>query len=91
MLLQEEGDACKAICTGKGHWWGWQAPTLKPASRCQHPLLALSGVLHKGASEVKEDWSLADRAGRPSMQLREAELAPRARSLTVRKAWLASL
>ncbi|KAK4807845.1 hypothetical protein QYF61_007751 [Mycteria americana] len=28
-----------------------QVLTLKPVSRCQHPLLALRRVLHKGASE----------------------------------------
>lgn len=44
----------------------WQGLTLKPVSRCQHPLLALHGVVHEGASEVKEDWSPEDKAGHPS-------------------------
>lgn len=44
----------------------WQVLAAKPVSRCQHPLLTLHGVLHKGASEVKEDWRLEDKAGYPS-------------------------
>lgn len=65
-LFKEEGDACEAICPEKGRWRAWQVLALKPVSRCQHPLLALRGVLHKGASEVKEGWSLEDKAGHPA-------------------------
>lgn len=64
-LFQEQGDACMAISRERDTGGEWHIVTAKPVTRCQHSLLVLCGVLHKGACEMT-DWSPREKAGHSS-------------------------
>lgn len=72
-LFQEQGDAWTAISRERDTGGEWHMVTAKPVTKCQRSLLALCGVLHKGACEMTglESW----RKGREPLRLTSQRLS----------------